>query len=616
MIAQAAKTFRMRLGPAWLTGPIFDKELRVSSRRRRNYSLRFFYILALTIFVAVVWLSVVDVQGNATVQQSRMAEAGKQIAVKIVIFQFVVMQILAVILLSNAISDEVYHRTLGLLMTTPITGLQIVMGKILSRLLQLILLLAITFPILAIVRVFGGVPWSYLLSSLCITLTTALFAGSLSLLMSIQCRRAYAVILRTMFILASFYLVLPAVFGVVWSRGFSMAPAVRSLQTSVLTALGVQLNPVIGIWITRSQMLSPTGQVFVWYSWPLQCLAILGLATLILMSAMAVVRKVALRQATGQLDAWFQPRRQRRKARTAAASSIEDTPAGAIKRVQGPPVVWRELRAPFIAGVDNRNNYIGLAITISALLLTYLASARSAVLDYDVIHVTYAMLFLFLGTIVNAVFAATRITTEKETQSWLLLLATPLTDGEILFGKAVSAIRRCLPIWGLLAGHMLLFVAIRYIHVVAAVHVFLVVVWLTCFVTGVGLYFSTRFARTTSAMVVTFALTLGLWIVGPILVSVLSAVAPQSKLPRVYLWTHPAVQTAIIVGDAAGRENARVPWRELGYDADHVVYHRGPGPMSVGHMTSTLSLVSALHILVGLLFFWRAGRHLRRHVFI
>ncbi|NLH43261.1 MAG: ABC transporter permease, partial [Planctomycetes bacterium] len=168
---------RMTLDPTWLAGPIFDKELRVSSRRRRNYSLRFFYILVLAFFVVMVWMSRVDVQGNAIVQQSRMAEAGKAIVRTVVLFQFVAMQILAAIMLSNAISDELYHRTLGLLMTTPVNSFQIVMGKVLSRLLQLVQLLAITFPILAIVRVLGGVSWEYLLSSMCITLTAAVFAG-------------------------------------------------------------------------------------------------------------------------------------------------------------------------------------------------------------------------------------------------------------------------------------------------------------------------------------------------------------------------------------------------------------------------------------------------------
>ncbi len=615
MIAHMGKTVRMALDPAWVTGPIFDKELRVSSRRRRNYSLRFFYILVLTIFIAVVWLSVVDVQGNATVQQSRMAGAGKKIVTTIVIFQFVAMQILAVIMLSNAISDEVYHRTLGLLMTTPINGLQIVMGKVLSRLLQLILLLAITLPILAVVRVLGGVSWGYLLSSLCITLTAAVFAGSLSLLMSIENRRTYAVIMRTMFTLGSFYFVLPVMLGALWGRGFSFLSVAHSLQKSMLTAVMVHVNPVAGILITTSQMLSPSVRGLP-YSWPLQCVVMLGLSALILAWAMAVVRKVALRQATGQLDAWFKPKKRKHKTPAPAATGMEDSPLGAIKRVQGPPVVWRELRAPFIYGVDNRNSYIGLAITLIALLFTYLASARAGCLDEGFVHVAYLMLFVFLGGVVNAVFAATRITSEKESQSWLLLLATPLSDGDILFGKAVSAVRRCLPIWGLLAGHMILFVAIRYIHAIGIVHMALLVAWITCFVTGVGLYFSTRFSRTTSAVVASFAVFLGLWAAGPILIGLFSMISPQSSLPSVYFWTHPTIQTQIIMDGAGGRQHARTDWRALEYDTAHIVYHGDTGPLSVGRMTWMLAAVSALYILVGLLFFWRARRHLRRRVFM
>lgn len=160
---------RLRLG--WLAGPIFEKELRISSRRRRNFALRFFYIALLTVFVAMVWLSVVHYHGSVGFMQSRMAAAGKQIIVTVAFFQFITTQILAVIML--------------------------------SKLLQLILLLAITLPILAIVRVFGGVSWSYLLSSLCITLTAVLLAGSVSLAFSIRNRRAYAVILKTAFVLGA-----------------------------------------------------------------------------------------------------------------------------------------------------------------------------------------------------------------------------------------------------------------------------------------------------------------------------------------------------------------------------------------------------------------------------
>lgn len=616
MTAQIERITPMALDPTWLAGPIFDKELRVSSRRRRNYSLRFFYIAILAFFVVVVWMSRVDVQGNATVQQSRMAEAGKAIVRTVVLFQFVATQILAVVLLCNAISDEIYHRTLGLLMTTPINSFQIVMGKLLSRLLQLVQLLAITFPILAIVRVLGGVSWGYLLSSLCITLTAAIFAGSVSLLLSINNRRSYVVILQTLFLLASFYFIVPMVIGALWGRGMTgVSVSSFALKGIPLAAVLFHLNPVAGISITTTNMLSPIGLPAP-YFWPLQCAVILGLAVLVLTVATAVVRKVALRQASGQLEPWSKPRRARRKGIAADGVHTQDSPQGAIKRVLGPPVIWRELRAPFIQGVDNRNNYIGLAITIGTLLFTYLSWARAKFLDESFVHTSYVMLFGFLGTVVNVVFATTRITSEKESQSWLLLLATPLSNTEILLGKAVSAVRRCVPLWGLLAGHVILFILVGYIHWVSVVHLAMVVAWVTCFVTGSGLYFGTRFKRTTSAVVAGFALILGLWAVGPILAGLMSAAMPQSRLPGLYLWTHPAVQAHVIMEATGGQQNADLPWHKVYYDSAHLVYHPEQASLYFGRTTQILALVSALYILAGVFFFLRAKRRLRHNVFV
>ncbi|MCK4624611.1 MAG: ABC transporter permease, partial [Phycisphaerae bacterium] len=186
---------------AWLTGPIFDKELRVSARRRRNYVLRFVYLALLTMLVTLVWMSEVQDRGyySAAYQISRMSEAGKTIIVSIIWFQFCMTMLIAVIMLSTSISDEIYHRTLGVLMTTPINSFQIVMGKLFSKLWQLIILMAISLPLLATIRVFGGVPWEFVIAGLCITLTGIIFTGAVSMYFSIRSRRAYGVILKTLF---------------------------------------------------------------------------------------------------------------------------------------------------------------------------------------------------------------------------------------------------------------------------------------------------------------------------------------------------------------------------------------------------------------------------------
>ncbi len=607
---------RTILNPAWVTGPIFGKELRVSSRRRRNYSLRVFYILLLSVFIAIVWLSVVASRGSTALEQSRMAVAGKRIVTTTVLFQFIAAQILAVIMLSTAISDEIYHRTLGLLMTTPINSFQIVMGKVLSRLLQLILLLAISLPMLAIVRVFGGVSWAYLLSSLCVTLTAAVFAGSVSLLLSISNRHAYGVIIRTVFVLGCFYFILPPLLAALWHFVLPKLGIVIDSESRIFTVavvILVNINPFFGISQMTQQMLSPV-RLGVPYSWPLQSGIMLALALVVLIRATAVVRKTALRQATGQLEMSSRRRKMRRRKSPSPAADDRPSPDTVLKRVHGPPVVWRELRAPFIYGVDNRNSYIGLGITVLALLLTYWSAARGRILDEGFAHVCYVMLFLFLGIVINVVFAATRVTTERESQSLLLLLTTPLDDWQIVLGKGISAFRRCLPIWGLLAGHLLFFSLIGYIHPVAIVHLSVVVGWLTCFLTGAGLYFSTRFARTTSSVVASFALALGLWAIGPMAIGLLAALSRHGRGLLQALWAHPVIQARVIMAGAAGLNNARRPWRSLSYGSEDVLFHSGPDTLGVVGVTNLLLLVAAAYVLVGLLFFWRAKCHLRRNV--
>ena len=208
--------FTKILSLSWLTGAIFEKELRVASRRRRSYVLRFAYVILLTMILAMVWSGVVEYGGSSLQTSSRMFIAGQAIIAFIIWFQFCSCQIIAVVMLSTSISDEIYHKTLGLLMTTPINSFQIVMGKLLSKLLQLILLLAISLPLLAIIRIFGGVPWDFVISSLCITFTTVLFVGSLSMFYSIFCRKAYVVIIFTILTLGVLFLLLPFLTAWIW----------------------------------------------------------------------------------------------------------------------------------------------------------------------------------------------------------------------------------------------------------------------------------------------------------------------------------------------------------------------------------------------------------------
>jgi ABC-type transport system involved in multi-copper enzyme maturation permease subunit len=594
--------------PGLLTGPIFGKELRVSSRRRRNYVLRCAYVACLAAFVAVVWLNTVLPSNNLVQLKILMAQAAKQVISVVVVFQFVATQILAVVMLSTAISDEIYHRTLGLLMTTSINSLQIVMGKLLSKLLQLILLVGITLPVLAIIRVFGGVPWMYLLSSLCITLSAAIFAGSISLLLSIGGVRAYGVIIRTVFVLACIYFILPTMFDPLTWGTFGSQYTGRSAAYSWVAMVLLHINPVAGLWQETQRVLSPGQGLPFW--WPVNCGVMLAASGVILAWSMRVVRRVALRQATGRLDSGSAKTLSKNpQSEIINPQSVE---AQRIKRVVGPPVVWKELRTPFIRGVDNRNSYIGLAAAVGAQLITYIFMAQHDGLASGVSHSAYVFLFMGLGLLCGVVFSTTCITTEKESQSWLLLLVTPLGDWDILLGKAASAFRRALPVWGLLAGHLLLFTLLGHLHPIVWVQLPITVAWSSLFVVSVGLYFSSRCRHTSSALIAGLALLFGLWVLVPALVG--GAVIPGRAGPSTGLLVmHPFIQANLTISGVV--LNTETAGEGLRYEVNRFSMDPRHGSLGFSEMMKVLIAGALVYGILSALLLWRARCHLRRRVF-
>ena len=172
----------------WM-GPIFDKELRVASRRVRYYLLRMVFVGIIGLLVIFSWLASYRGGGSTALQASRMSVISITVTTTVTGFLFFAVPFLAAVMMSNSISDEVRRGTLAVLMTTPITSVQLVVGKLLSRLLQLLLLTAIALPLLSILRLLGGVPWEAVLPGIVLTMTTAILAGSVSLWFSVTADR-------------------------------------------------------------------------------------------------------------------------------------------------------------------------------------------------------------------------------------------------------------------------------------------------------------------------------------------------------------------------------------------------------------------------------------------
>ncbi len=573
--------------PAWLAGPIFDKELRVSSRRRRNYVLRFAYVGLFTFLLALVWSEIVAYGTTSVYQVSRMARAGQAIIGVVVWFQFVMTQVVAIVMLSTSISDEIYHRTLGLLMTTPIGSLQIVLGKLLSKLLQLVLLLGIALPLLAIVRVFGGVPWDFLVCSLCVTLTTVVFVGSLSLFFSIFTRRAYVTIIATILAIALLFAFIPMMMA--FLARFMFRQGVPWNLKSMLCCV----NPY-AVMVFASEALEsarPVGST----AWPVHCAVMLGASALLLFLATVLVRRAALRQAVGGLVA--------RRASRVARETRDEGDATRVRRVVGSPVFWKERRTPLL-GRRKIVMMVLILLGLGLLLLTYGLCAANRTLDDEETHAAYVVVLTALGMLFTVVMPATCITSEKESRAWPLLLTTTLADWAIVWGKLWGALCRCLPAWAPLFGHVVVFTLAGMIHPVALVQLGILVAWIVIFLASTGLYFSTRFKHTTTAVIANMALAGSLWAVIPILLGITLAIARAGDdLLELYVDMNPFVHAGVIADATAHRGGVTTySWMQ-------------GGVTGLAGATGWIVLTFIIYVVIALVFVALAGARLRRNPF-
>ena len=489
-------------GISRLAGPIFDKELRVCSRRRRSYALRSAYVLLLTALTASAWLSTVVIGRGASVSYtiSRMGELGKNLILAITWFQFFAAQLIAVVMLINSISDEIRHGTLDVLMTTPINSFQVVAGKIFSSLLQLTLLLAISLPLLAILRVFGGIQWSYVVSSLSITFTAALFVGSVTMFLSIRFRRPYSVILVMLILLV-----------IVHSIGSLLVAPFGAANNFVARAVMLTNPTAAMLRVTYSTF--PSARVAgVSFSWPLHCLIMICTSALVLLASALMIRRSALTQLYHA-----QPKRTLRVLKRMVGltwSGKAGAAATSIRRVEGPVIIWKELGKPISASV--RSHTIIFLLLSVALILT-------CCLSRGVVYSMLAMGLWMIASIRTVAMAATSIAREKEARTWPILLGTTLDDWQIIRGKAVAVLWRNLPLWlAMIVSFIGYFILINlssrdggpggpsfWLYILGGLISFTTHVALLI---SVGMYFSVRLRSATAAVISSIGAVLGLFI--------------------------------------------------------------------------------------------------------
>jgi ABC-type transport system involved in multi-copper enzyme maturation permease subunit len=177
------------------------KELRGRMRGRRAFVILTIYLALLAIFALMVERIIEAGYSTGFGGSSAFASAaiGQGIFAATLMLMTLQVAFLAPSSTAGAISLEREKQTLDLLVTTPISAFAIVIGKLLSALIYVFLLIAASIPLMAAVFVFGGVGPEDVIKGYVVLVVTAIGLGSFGILCSSLVKRTTASTAITIF---------------------------------------------------------------------------------------------------------------------------------------------------------------------------------------------------------------------------------------------------------------------------------------------------------------------------------------------------------------------------------------------------------------------------------
>ena len=185
-----------RIGLGSGISAIIVKELRGRMRGRRAFVIITIHVLLLAVFAWMIEQlseqSIANTSSYGGQATYASASVGRGIFIGLLFLQTLMVAVLAPAATAGAISSEREHQTLELLSVTPISSLAIVLGKLLSALAWVFVLVLASIPITALVFVYGGVAPDDVVRGYVVLFATVIGLGSIGIFFSALTRRTGA----------------------------------------------------------------------------------------------------------------------------------------------------------------------------------------------------------------------------------------------------------------------------------------------------------------------------------------------------------------------------------------------------------------------------------------
>jgi ABC-type Na+ efflux pump permease subunit len=471
-------------------GPIIAREVLTAPRPLRYYLARASFSCLLFMLMWTAWQSIIGWQ--MIHELGILARFGELLYLIFAMLQLTLMLFFAPLFTAAAIAYEKDRRTFTLLLMTDLSDLEIVLGKLVAGLLNLMMILAASVGLMMLCTLFGGISFAQVSNLFLVTAASGVAGGALGLLIALWRDRTFQSISLT---------ILMVVFSVVGVEALAIFfPTIQLFGIPLVEVLN-PYRAMLAVLYPRSDQIGmivrTTSVVYIacrltfaaalvaFGTWKLrkwnpgrneprelredEGIEVIEQVLEVEEEAQVPVAVGARTGGSGSDDAWLESRgsadldgRGPTEGRNGAdLSSSLDEPGTASPHEPGPttglhvprrphrriapaarsyrhawanPILWRELmtRAYGTRPLIVKGCYV-LLFFLGMWLFSYLGQGRENPMASGLVMIPVGLCILSL-VLVNAQ-GVTALTSERDTGALDLLLVTELSPGEFIYGK-------------------------------------------------------------------------------------------------------------------------------------------------------------------------------------
>lgn len=176
--------------------PIVKKDLRVGARSMR-FSWGLFAYEAVLVLAFLLAVLIIQEEVSSYYNEQNIYSYFVVLFPVLAVTQVCIVALTVPIITASSVSGEKERQTFDIMLTTCMSPLAIVTGKIVSVILRILLFVAASLPIMGLAFVVGGLRWSALFYFLLAVILLSVFSGSVGVFCSAFCRRSVTAVIMS-----------------------------------------------------------------------------------------------------------------------------------------------------------------------------------------------------------------------------------------------------------------------------------------------------------------------------------------------------------------------------------------------------------------------------------